>query len=130
MHIFSFIQPVCLLVGAFNAFTFKVIIHMYGKLSPWVRKIPCRRAWQPTPVFLPGESHGERSLVSFSQKGQKELDKTEATERMHTHTYTRIQSYYHFLNCFGFILCRFFSFSCILLRDIPIAFVVKLVWWC
>ena len=29
----------------------------------WVRKIPWRRAWQPTPVFLPGESHGQRSLV-------------------------------------------------------------------
>ena len=30
--------------------------------NPWVRKIPWRRAWQPTPVFLPGESHGQRSL--------------------------------------------------------------------
>ena len=29
--------------------------------DPWVRKIPWRRAWQPTPVFLPGESHGQRS---------------------------------------------------------------------
>ena len=33
---------------------------------PWVRKIPWRRAWQPTPVFLPGESHGQRSLVGCS----------------------------------------------------------------
>ena len=32
--------------------------------SPWVGKIPCRKAWQPTPVFLPGKSHGQRSLVS------------------------------------------------------------------
>jgi len=31
-------------------------------LDPWVRKIPWRRAWQPTPVFLPGECHGQRSL--------------------------------------------------------------------
>ena len=31
--------------------------------SPWVGKIPWRRAWQPTPVFLPGESHGWKSLV-------------------------------------------------------------------
>ena len=30
--------------------------------NPWVRKIPWRRAWQPTPVFLPTESHGQRSL--------------------------------------------------------------------
>ena len=31
--------------------------------DPWVRKIPWRRKWQPTPVFLPGKSHGQRSLV-------------------------------------------------------------------
>ena len=31
-------------------------------IDPWVRKIPWRRKWQPTPVFLPGESHGPRSL--------------------------------------------------------------------
>ena len=34
--------------------------------NPWVRKIPRRRAWQPTPVFLPGESHGQRSLAGCS----------------------------------------------------------------
>ena len=33
--------------------------------DPWVGKIPWRRAWQPTPVFLPGESHGQKSLVSY-----------------------------------------------------------------
>ena len=33
---------------------------------PWVGKTPCRRAWQPTAVFLPGESHGQRSLVGYS----------------------------------------------------------------
>ena len=32
--------------------------------DPWVRKIPCRRAWRPTPVFLPGASHGQRSLAA------------------------------------------------------------------
>ena len=45
--------------------------------SPWVWKIPWRRAWQPTPVFLPGESHGERSLVGYSPWGCKESDVTE-----------------------------------------------------
>ena len=34
--------------------------------NPWVGKIPWSRAWQPTLVFLPGESHGQRSLVGFS----------------------------------------------------------------
>ena len=33
--------------------------------DPWVEKIPWRRTWQPTPVFLPGESHGQRSLDSL-----------------------------------------------------------------
>ena len=38
-----------------------------------------RRAWQPTPVFLPRESHGQRSLVGYSPWGRKESDTTEAT---------------------------------------------------
>ena len=33
--------------------------------DPWVGKIPWRKAWQPTPVFLPGKSHGQRSLAGF-----------------------------------------------------------------
>ena len=45
--------------------------------DPWIRKIPWRRKWQPTPVFLPGESHGWRSLVGYSPWGRKELDTTE-----------------------------------------------------
>ena len=47
------------------------------RLDPWVRKIPWRRKWQPTPVFLPGESHGQRNLVGYSPWGCKELDMTE-----------------------------------------------------
>ena len=46
-------------------------------LHPWVRKIPWRRKWEPTPVFLPGESHGQKSLVGYSPWGHKELDTTE-----------------------------------------------------
>ena len=41
-----------------------------------------RRKWQPTPVFLPGESHGQRSLVGYSPWGRKESD---MTERLHFH---------------------------------------------
>ena len=50
--------------------------------NPWVGKIPWRRKWQPTPVLLPGESHGGRSLVGYSPQGRKELD---TTERLHFH---------------------------------------------
>ena len=45
----------------------------------WVGKIPWRRAWQPTPVFLPGKSHGWRSLVGYRPWGQKESGMTEGT---------------------------------------------------
>ena len=52
---------------------------MRGGFDFWVGKVPWRRAWQPTPVFLPEESHGQRSLADFSPWGHKELDTTEAT---------------------------------------------------
>ena len=45
--------------------------------DPWVGKMPPGRIWQPTPVFLPGESHGQRSLA-------KEFDMSEHA-RTHTH---------------------------------------------
>ena len=41
--------------------------------------IPWKRAGQPTPLFLPGEYHGQRSLVGFSPQGHKESDMTEVT---------------------------------------------------
>jgi len=44
--------------------------------SPWVRKIPWRRKWQPTPVFLPGEFRGQRSLAGYSPWGRIESDTT------------------------------------------------------
>ena len=48
---------------------------------PWVGKIPWRRRWQPTLVFWPGESHGQRSLAGYSPWGPKESDGTNT----HTH---------------------------------------------
>ena len=45
--------------------------------DPWVGKIPWRRAWQPTPVCLSGESHGQRSLEGHSPWGHKKSDMTE-----------------------------------------------------
>ena len=46
----------------------------------WVGKIPWRRAWQPTPVVLPGESHGQKSLGGYSPRGCRELETTEMTQ--------------------------------------------------
>jgi len=42
----------------------------------WVGKVLWRREWLPTPVFLPGEFHGQRSLVDYSPWGHKESDMT------------------------------------------------------
>ena len=47
--------------------------------DPWVRKIPWRRKWQSTLVFLPGESHGQRSLLTCNPWDHTESDTTEAT---------------------------------------------------
>jgi len=47
--------------------------------NPWIGKIPRRKAGEPTPVLLPGESHGQRSLVGYSPWGHTESDLTEAT---------------------------------------------------
>ena len=50
--------------------------------NPWVGKIPWRRKWQSTLVFLPGESHGQGSLVGYSPWDRKESD---MTEQLHFH---------------------------------------------
>ena len=41
--------------------------------DPWAGKIPWRRKWQPTPVFLPRESHGQKSLKGYSPRGHKRV---------------------------------------------------------
>ena len=48
--------------------------------DPWVGKIPWRREWQPTPVFLPGESHRQRNLADYHPCGHKESDTTETPQ--------------------------------------------------
>ena len=70
--------------------------HVY---DPWVRKIHCRRKWQPTPVFLPGKSHGQRSMVGYSP-WDCGVEHDLATEHTHTDTtslYTSIYSNFFFL---------------------------------
>ena len=55
--------------------------HKKQGFNPWVGKIPWRSAWQPTPVFLPRESHGQRSLAGCSPQSYK----SDTTERLSTH---------------------------------------------
>ena len=54
--------------------------HKRRGLDPWVGKIPWRRAWQPSPGFFPGESHGQRRLADYSPRGHKEPVTTEVTQ--------------------------------------------------
>ena len=68
---------------------------MRHRFNPWVGKILWRRAWQQTPVLLPGESHGQRSLESCSPCGCKQLDTTEATQHAHTHTHMHTHAHIH-----------------------------------
>ena len=65
-------------------------------VHPWVPKIPWRWKWQPTAVFLPGEFHGQRSLMGYSPWGRKELD----TERL-----SYIDSVLPFLLSSSFVFC-------------------------
>ena len=58
--------------------------------NPWVRKIPWRKAWQPTPVFLTGESHGQKSLVGYSPRAYKDTDTVEVTN--HACTFGKVHS--------------------------------------
>ena len=62
--------------------------------DPGIRKIPWRRKWQSTPLFLPGKSHGQRSPVSYSLWGRKELDITE-----------QLSHDQHHHNCFTMLCC-------------------------
>ena len=60
---------------------------------PGSGRFPWRRKWQPTPVFLPGESHEQRNLVGYSPWGCKELNETK--QLIHTHTsFTVITKYW------------------------------------
>ena len=61
--------------------------------DPWVGKVPWRGEWQPTPVFLPGKLHGQRSLAGHSPWGRKESRHDWATTHawMHAHTHIPIE---------------------------------------
>ena len=56
------------------------------RFHPWVRKIPWKSDWLPTPGFLPGESHGQRSLTVYGPWGHKESDRTERLTHTSIHS--------------------------------------------
>ena len=78
-------------VGSYTVTTWQrwrqVLPSQHGRpgFNPWVRKIPWKREWVATPVFLPGEFHEQRSLAGYSPRGRKELDITEQLTLSHLH---------------------------------------------
>ena len=68
------------------------------RFDSWVKKISWRREWQPAPIFLAGESHGQRSLENYSPWGLKESDLAEATYHTHTHMGILLPSWTLFLS--------------------------------
>ena len=76
------------------------------RVPSWVGQIPWSSAWQPTPVSLPGESHGQRSLVGYSPRGRKESDTTE-----HTHTVLQVEGIIKMFWILSFFLISFCLFK-------------------
>ena len=83
------------------------------EFDPWVMNIPWVRKWQPTPEFLPGKAHGQRSLVGYSPWGCKESDTTEQLSTcICIHHYTQGTVLPMSPYCFPFILCSQSPFRC------------------
>ena len=68
-------------------------------LDPWVGKIPWRREWHPTPVFLPGEFHGQRSLAGYSPWGCRESDTAERLTLCVSQYIFTAEHYYRWHQC-------------------------------
>ena len=83
-------------------------LRRYG-FNPWVRKIPWRRKWQPTPVFLPGESHGQGSLVGYSPQGHKRVGHDLVTKQQLVYS-TRKHMDFFFSLCCSFKKCFSYFF--------------------
>ena len=72
----------------------------FNQNNPWVEKIPWRKEWLLTPIFLPVKFHGQRSLMGYSPWGHKESDMTEQLKLSlsNMYTYTCIHTLYYAVN--------------------------------
>ena len=90
----------------------QIVKNLPAKIEPgfnfWIRKIPWRKNWQPTPVFLPGEFHGQRSLAGYSPWDCKESDTTEWLTHTHIHTLHIYMGVFLFYRKSGFPFFFFF----------------------
>ena len=81
--------------------TFKYWRYKRHRFSSCLGKIPWQRAWQPTSVFLPRESHGQKSLEIYSSLGHKESDTTEVTYHPYIHIFVYMFTYNSYMLNFG-----------------------------
>ena len=65
------------ILDIFTSLVAQMVKNLPATQDPWVWKIPWKKAWLPTPIFLPGEFHGQRSLAGHNPWGHKKLDMTE-----------------------------------------------------
>ena len=89
--------------------------------NPWVGKILWKRAWQPIPVFLPGESSGQRILAGYSPLGHRELDMTKVTK------YMNIRVHVSFWIIFFIFLSMYPKVE--LLEPVVVLFLVWRIFW-
>ena len=97
--------------------------HRRRQFELCIRKIPWRRAWQPTPVFLPGESHRQRSLAGYSPQSCKELDTTDVTlVCMHVSVYYQYtDTVYYIIYCIQSVymyMCQYIQTQYIIIQYI------------
>ena len=101
MSIYTHIGPPRWLSG--KEFTCEFRSQRRLRFDPWIKKLPWWRAGQPTSVFLPGESHGQRSLAGYSPWDHKELCTTEAcTQREKHNKYSQTYFYFYSKKSYAF----------------------------
>ena len=87
------------------------------RFNPWVRKFPWRRQWQPTPVFLPGKSHGQGSLVGYSPWGLHRVRDDSAAG--HNNTAQKLFLWYNKRGWIHVAICLWKPSECTILRVNP-----------
>ena len=78
------------------------------RFNYWVRKIPWRREWPPTPVFLLGEFHGQRSLAGYSPWCHKESD---TMEQLKIYPSAKVLSMWKTILCISFLIIVFITYN-------------------
>ena len=83
--------------------------HKGYKFNPWVKKILWRRVWQPTPVFLPRESHGQRTLVGYYPQGRRVRHNWRNLACIYTHIHI-----YECMICIKYMYLIHLDYICVL----------------